>query len=244
MEHERRHRQRGEEWPEIGSEVELEERCGHVGVRRAALVPADRVDLRTVTARKEESGEHLRRERPVRPHEVDERAACGLRDVVARRIAAEEDQLPYTLRLVAAEERGREAGAGAGEEDGGLVSARVDHRSEGARFGVERRRRGQAPIREPDAEPVVADDAMVPCELLVEAPGARVVPLVLEMRHPAAAEDEQRPHAHGGVGDPAAVQLAEADLLLHMTRQANGRFGPCQEDGPSSRGAAWPVRRS
>jgi hypothetical protein len=35
------------------------------------------------------------------------------------------------------------------------------------------------------------------------------------MGDPATAEDEQWALAHAGVRDPAAVELAEADLLLH-----------------------------
>ena len=70
-------------------------------------------------------------------------------------------------------------------------------------------------IGEPDAQPVVAHDAVALCELLEEAPRERIGPLLLEVGDPAAAEDERRPLADRGVRDPMAVELAEADLLLH-----------------------------
>ena len=75
--------------------------------------------------------------------------------------------------------------------------------------------RGQPPIGKPRADPVVAHDAVALCEILVEAPRERVVPLLLEVRDPLRAEHERRPLADGCVRDPLAVELAEADVLLH-----------------------------
>ena len=70
-------------------------------------------------------------------------------------------------------------------------------------------------VGEAGADPVVANDAMRACEVLEERTGLRLVPLLLEVGHEAAAEEEQRPLAGGGVRDPPAVELAEADVLLH-----------------------------
>ena len=52
-------------------------------------------------------------------------------------------------------------------------------------------------------------------ELLEEAPCGGVVPLVLEVGHPPAPEEEERAVADRRVRDPPPVQLAEPDLLLH-----------------------------
>ena len=75
--------------------------------------------------------------------------------------------------------------------------------------------RGQLTSRESRSEPVVPDDAVAPRELRVEVARARVVPLLFEMRHPLCAEHEQRPLAERRVGDAAAFDLAEPDVLLH-----------------------------
>src|SRR6476660_8356853 len=50
------------------------------------------------------------------------------------------------------------------------------------------------------AAPVVADDAMRPRELFEEAARCGIVPLLLEVCHPPAAEEEHRAVADGGVG--------------------------------------------
>ena len=56
----------------VGGQVELEERGGHLGVGGEPLVPAEPVDLVPAAVRREQAGQHLRSERPVRPDEVDE----------------------------------------------------------------------------------------------------------------------------------------------------------------------------
>ena len=80
---------------------------------------------------------------------------------------------------------------------------------------LHRRRSRERSVGEACADPVVADDAMRDREVLVERAGLRLVPLLLEMSHEAAAEEEQRPLADGRVRDPLSVELAEADVLLH-----------------------------
>jgi hypothetical protein len=203
------------ERPRVRGEVQLEERRGDVGVRRVPLVAAQRVDRLTVGPRHEQPGQHLRRERPVRPHEVDQRALRRDGDVRAGEVAPEEHELGDPLRRRARQAERREARARAGEDRGGLVPARVEDGRERTRLRLDRRHKGVIALRQPGAEAVVADDAMRARELLEEASGVRILPLLLEVGHPAAAEEQRRALARRRVGDPAPVELAEADLLLH-----------------------------
>ena len=73
----------------------------------------------------------------------------------------------------------------------------------------------QVAIGEPGSDPVVANDPVSKRELLEERALARVRPLLLEVRHPASPEQEQRPLADRRVGDSLPSELAEADVLLH-----------------------------
>jgi hypothetical protein len=75
-------------------------------------------------------------------------------------------------------------------------------------LGRDRRRKGDVPVREPGAEPVVAHDEVVLREILVEAARARMIPLLLEMRHPLRTEDHWRPLADGceAMRRPSRVQ--------------------------------------
>ena len=215
MEHERRHRHAREERPGVAVQLELEEGRGEFGVGGVALVPAERRDLVTARVRDDQPGEHLRGERPVRPHEVDDRATRRFGKVVPRDVAPEEHDLPHELRGASGEARRHDGRAREGEHGRRLVPARVDHRPEDARVELDRWRPGQLTSRESRTEPVVADDAVAPRELRVEVARARVVPLLLQVRHPLRAEHEQRPLAERRVRDAAAVDLAEPDVLLH-----------------------------
>ena len=69
-------------------------------------------------------------------------------------------------------------------------------------------------VREPDTKPVVAHDAVRLREILEEASRVGIRPVFLEVRKPPAPEQQHRPLADGRVGDPAAVQLGVADLLI------------------------------
>ena len=92
---------------------------------------------------------------------------------------------------------------------------------------------GQAAIGEPRADPVVAHDRVRPRELLVEATGERIVPLLLEVRHPLRAEDDRRAGADGRVRDARTTrELAEPDVLIHDPQC------PWPERAMSTR---WPV---
>jgi hypothetical protein len=72
VQHERRRRHRGQVGARVRGEIQLEETRGDVGVRRVALVAAERLDLLAPTARDEETGEHLRGQQPVHAREIDE----------------------------------------------------------------------------------------------------------------------------------------------------------------------------
>ncbi len=102
VEHERRHRQ-------LRQEGAASRTSGRARGRRPRPPPwpsaADSGRARRSRRRSpcgiSQPGEHLRRERPVRPHEVDERAARRIRDVVARDVAAEEDDPSERARATA-----------------------------------------------------------------------------------------------------------------------------------------------
>ena len=245
MQDERGRRHLRQELTLVRGQVELEERGRHVGLGRPALVGAERGDLVAARMRGEEAGEHLRREQPVRPDEVDQRVAGRVGDVIARRIAAEVDDFADPLGVIPREPRGGETGARAREDDRRLVAALVEDGAERPGLGLDRRRRCVA-VREADADAVVPDDAVRARERLEEASHLGQFPLILQMRDPACAEDEQRAFADGRVREAPPVELTEADLLLHhphrscMTRTLDGPIGPCQEDGPRrGSGAAW-----
>ena len=53
-------------------------------------------------------------------------------------------------------------------------------------------------------------------DLLVERALPRVVPLLFEVADPARAEDERRAFAVGRVGEPAALEVEEADVVVHV----------------------------
>ena len=53
-------------------------------------------------------------------------------------------------------------------------------------------------------------------DLLVERALPRVVPLLFEVADPARAEDERRAFAVGGVGEPPALEVEEADVVVHV----------------------------
>ena len=78
-------------------QLELEERRRDLGFRRVTLVATQRGDLVPARTRHDEAGEHLRRQRPVDAHEVDERPPRRLREIIARDVAAEEDDLVHPL---------------------------------------------------------------------------------------------------------------------------------------------------
>ena len=82
MEHERGHRHAREKGPRVAVQLELEEGRREFGVGGMALVPAERSDLVAARVRDDQPGEHLRGERPVRPHEVDDRATRRVGQVV------------------------------------------------------------------------------------------------------------------------------------------------------------------
>ncbi len=215
VEHERRGLDGREVSACVRRQVELEERPCHVRRRRVALVPAHRLDRAAVRLGQDQAGEHLGRERPVRPHEVDDGAPRRLGHVRPRGIAPEEDEPLDALGRDARESGGCDAGAGAREERHAVPAARVDHGGERAHLRLDGRCAHPVPVREARAEPVVAHDPMRPGELLEEHPGVRILPLFLEVRHPAPAEEQRRALTDGRVCDPPAVELAEANLLLH-----------------------------
>ena len=71
---------------------------------------------------------------------------------------------------------------------------------------------------EPGPEPVVPDDPVGTGEALEEGARRRVLPVLLEVRHPATAEEQQRSLADARVRDPAPVELREAEILFHHPR--------------------------
>ncbi len=143
---------------------------------------------------------------------MERRVASGMS---SRGVTAEEDDLANPVRPGAGKLSRREPGARAGEHRRRLTAAGVEHSRQLARLGLSCWRTGELAIGESCTDPVVAHDAVCATELLVEAPDARVVPLLLQMGHPSTAEEEQRPFAHRRVRDPPSVELAEADVLLH-----------------------------
>ena len=215
MEHECRRRHPRKDRACVLDEVELEERGSHVRLGGAALVAAERLDLLSAGSWNEQPCKHLRGEHPVGPHEVDERVARGRRDVVTRGVAAEEDEPVHTLGKLARKARCREAGARGREDRGPPAAAGLEHRRELTCLGLGRRRGGERAVGHARPEPVVAHDAMAAGKVLEERPSAGLLPFLLEVRHPPAAEQEQRALAHRRVGDPPSVQLAETDVLLH-----------------------------
>jgi ribosomal protein S18 acetylase RimI-like enzyme len=62
-------------------------------------------------------------------------------------------------------------------------------------------------------------------ELLEEAPRARVIPLLLEMRHPARGEHDRWPLAQRRVGNTPAIELTEANVLFHGPASLMARPG-------------------
>jgi hypothetical protein len=199
---------------QVGVQVELEE--DRRGLRGRRLSLHARVALQALAARVrvEQAREHLRREAPVDPGELHERRAHCLRDVVTRGVATEVDD-PFDLERVAhGELRRREATAGRGEHRRGPAD-RVDHRLELPALRLDGRPRLEAAVGEPAADAVEADDPVGARELGVERPLLGVVPLLLEVRDPARADDERRPLAVGGVREAPALEVEVADLLLH-----------------------------
>ncbi len=97
----------------------------------------------------------------------------------------------------------------------GLGAHRLVHRRKRAHVELHRGVRWQGSIREAGADPVVAHDPMGLGQVLEERARPRVIPLLLEVGDPAAAEEEQRPLSEDGVRDPSAVELAKADVLVH-----------------------------
>ena len=205
----------GEEFARVRRQIEVEERRRDLGRRRVPVVPAQRLDRVAVGPREHQPGQHLGRERPVRPDEVDQRAARRLRDVRPRDVAPEEDEFLHPLGREAREPGGRHAGARAGEQRDPALAARVEHRGEDTRLRLDGGRARRVPVRQAGSHAVVADDAMRTGEFLEEAPRVRIIPFLLEMRHPPSAEEQRRAFPDRRVRDPAAVELAEADLLLH-----------------------------
>ncbi len=61
--------------------------------------------------------------------------------------------------------------------------------------------------------------------LLVERALPQVVPLLLEVADPARPEDERRALAVGRVGEPPALELEEADVLVHVEPSVVARTG-------------------
>ncbi len=179
------------------------------------LVAAERLDLVAATARDEEAREHLGGQQPIHAREVDERTACRLGDVVAGGVAAEEDDLLNALGHLGREAGGGEAGTRACEERRWPVGARVQHGCELRGLVLRGGRALEHAVGEPDPEPVVPDDPVRTGETLEEAARRRVVPVLLEVRHPAPAEEQQRPFADARVREPAPVELREAEVLLH-----------------------------
>ena len=187
VQHERRHRHLGQELPSVRGQIELEKLRSHTCVSRVPLVAAEGGDLVAAAMRNDEAGEHLRRERPVRANEVDERAARHVRDVVPSGVPAEEDDLAHELRVAARVARSGEAGARAGEHESRLHAHGVVDGRQRSHVELDRGLVKLA-VGETGADPVVADDAVRGSELLEERPGARIVPLFLEVGHPTSAE--------------------------------------------------------
>ncbi len=215
MHHERRHRHLREERARVGRQLELEERRRSARLRGVPQLLRDAVDLLAASVRDEEAGEHLRRESPVQARELDERSPRRVRDVLPRDVAREEHDLADEGGSRAREAHGRLARTRAREHDPGLSSGRLEHARQRPCLRLDRRRGRQLAIGEACADPVVAHDPMRAGEILEERACARLLPLLLEVRDPPRAEQEQRPFADRRVRDPAAVQLAETDVLLH-----------------------------
>ena len=111
--------------------------------------------------------------------------------------------------------RAVEAGARAREHRRRPLRARVEHGGELRRLVLLGRGALEHAVGEPGPEPVVPDDPVGTGEALEEGARRRVLPVLLEVRHPATAEEQQRSLADARVRDPAPVELREAEVLLH-----------------------------
>ena len=240
MQDERRHRDAREHLAQVGAEVQLQEDRGGLGGRGRSLHARVVRDLVARGVRVEEPGEHLRAEPPVRADERDQRRLRRLRDVVARRVTAEVDDLLGRAGPPHRELRRGEAAARGGEDDGAPAD-RVDHRLELAALRLDRRPRVELARGETAADAVEAHDLVGACELGVERPLVGVGPLLLEMGDPARPDDDRRPLAVGRVGEAPPLEVEVADLLLHHAKRS-GPDGPSRKDGPSGRrGRPWPI---
>ena len=191
--------------------------------------------------RDEEPGEHLRGERPVQPRELHQRATRDVRHVPPGHVAAEEDDLAYTLWRSAREARRREARARAREDRRRLFAARVEHGSECARLRLRRRRgrrglgrrvprpagrsgRRGAPARAPRRTPAPAGPPTPPRDARPSVRRRRATAPLRRSRTRCAGRRARR-----------------SGCSCSMARECDGPLGPCQQDGPS-RGSPGPCR--
>jgi hypothetical protein len=174
--------------------------------------------------RVEEAREHLGSEAPVETRELDEGRPHGVGNVVPRRVAAEVDDL-LDLERVADRELGRGEAAARRREDRRAPADGVDYRLELTALRRDRRPRGELARAEAAADPVEADDAVARSELEVERPLVVVLPLLLEVRHPAWSDDDRRPVAERRVGEPPPLEVQVPDLLLHRNQSIMARPG-------------------
>jgi hypothetical protein len=152
----------------------------------------------------------------VRFDECDHLAArLGVGEQLAARVRTVGDQALHTLGArggVGAAERSarREAEQGAAL-DSNVVEQLVEQRN----VLLDRERDPDVAVRQPGAEPVIADDGVALGERRDESPVAVVLPENLLVADPPGGKDERRPVADRGVGDPSRRRGAEADLVVH-----------------------------
>ena len=168
----------------------------------------------------------------------DRRVASGMSS--PRRVAAEEDELVDPLGRVAANRDVARPAQEQAKTSAGWSPLLAEHGAERARLGLDRRRRREPPVGEPDAEAVVAHDAVPARELLVEARkrGSSHSSSRCETQRPrtrAAGPRRSSRTRSGGRRARRSGSPAPSPASVH------GRFGPCQEDGPWRRGGARPA---
>jgi hypothetical protein len=194
---------------------QLHEGGGHRRLGGAPLKRRERVAVARIGARDEQVGEHPAAEAPVGADEVDGRAAHIARaEVGPVRVRPVEDEPVDALRVTGRVGDRRRAAAGRAEHGDTVELELVQKRAEQVGLVVDRHRLGRPlALREPAAEPVVADHAPGAPERLHEAAEVVALPVLRKIRDPPRGKDEGRALADGGVGDAPAAVVEEAGLL-------------------------------
>ena len=163
------------------------------------------------------SGEHARAGAPVRAHGRQDRLAQRR----GRGVGAVGEPADHRERLdlTACGVRGRHAGA-PGDPEQRHRPAVADHGLQRAQLGLDVGPLGADAVGQPGAQPVVADHRAIRGQRRDERAVLREGPLELEVAAPVRGQHERRPFADGGERDPAPVDLAEPDLLVHRQPSA------------------------